>query len=130
MGLASCAPQHEYHAFVGCWQSEDGLAIESWTQDPSDWLFGYALNRDEDGEVKFFEQMRFDGEYLTVIGDNDDTTRFKRVESDSDYVFENPDHDFPQRITYKPSFMRLDAEISKLDGSEKIEFKKSRCEGT
>jgi len=51
----------EYHPFVGCWQSEDGLAIEGWTQDPSGWLFGYAVNRDETNAVKFFEQMRMDG---------------------------------------------------------------------
>lgn len=115
------------HSFVGCWQSEDGLGIESWTQDPSGWLFGYALNRDADGAVKFFEQMRFDGEYLTVIGPNDDATQFKQVKSGPDYIFENAEHDYPQRISYFPSPGRLDAEISLIDGSRSVRFEKSSC---
>ena len=134
MVLTACAPAQnaaenstETHPFVGCWQSEDGLAIESWTADPSGWLFGYAVNRDDDNKVKFFEQMRFDGETLTVIGPNDDPTQFTRVKSESGYIFENPDHDYPQRISYWPSFGKLDADISLLDGSKKVEFKKFRC---
>lgn len=115
------------HPFVGCWQSEDGLSIEDWTQDPSGWLFGYALSRDADENIKFFEQMRFDGEVLTVIGPNDDPTPFKLVRSGPDYVFENSDHDYPQRITYLPTENRLDANISRLDGSDRIDFPKIPC---
>lgn len=129
--LSACHPSSTkpvgVHPFTGCWKSEDGLAIESWTQDPSGWLFGYALNRDENNQVTFFEQMRFDGEYLTVMGPNDDPTKFKLVSSGPDYIFENPDHDYPQRISYYLSTDRLDAEISLLDGSKKASFEKSAC---
>jgi len=117
----------EYHPFVGCWQSEDGLAIEGWTQDPSGWLFGYAVNRDETNAVKFFEQMRMDGQRLYVTGPNDDTIAFELVEAETGIVFENPDHDYPQRIAYFPSPGRLDAEISLLDGRQKMDFKKRAC---
>jgi len=133
--LAACAPQSKpahstqlYHPFVGCWQSEDGLAIEGWTEDLSGWLFGYAVNRDADNKVTFFEQMRMDGEGLVVIGPNDDPTRFKLVKSGPEWIFENPDHDYPQRISYSPSKERLDAYISLMDGSQKMEFKKRACE--
>ena len=115
------------HPFAGCWQSEDGLAREVWSADPSGWLFGYALNRNAAGEVTFFEQMRFDGNELHVSGPNDDTISFSLVESGSSYVFENSEHDFPQRITYVPSPGRLDAHISLMDGSEKINFLKQAC---
>ncbi len=132
--LGACGPIQEtpekptdLHPFVGCWQSEDGLSIEGWTQDPSGWLFGYAVNRDKNNQVKFFEQMRFDGEILTVSGPNDDPTEFKLVKSGPDYIFENPDHDYPQRISYFPVPGRLDAEISLLDGSNRVEFKKFNC---
>lgn len=132
--IVSCgSPQNkapmsqDVHPFVGCWQSEDGLSIEGWTQDPSGWLFGYAVTRDENNQVKFFEQMRFDGEVLIVSGPNDDPTPFKLVRSGPDYVFENPDHDYPQRITYSPTAMGLDANISRLDGSDRIDFPKTPC---
>jgi len=123
-------PQTDLHPFVGCWQSEDGLGIEGWTQDPSGWLFGYALNRDDEGDVKFFEQMRFDGEFLTVTGPNDDPTRFRQVKAGPEYIFENPDHDYPQRIRYMPSSGRLDAEISLLDGSKIVRFEKLPCDSS
>ena len=116
------------HPFAGCWQNETGLAIEGWMEDPSGWLFGYAVTRDETGSVKFFEQMRYDGEYLTVIGPNDDPTQFARVVSEQGFEFQNPDHDYPQRIYYLPSPGRLDAEISLLDGSQKILFPKRACD--
>lgn len=115
------------HPFVGCWQSADGSGTESWTEDPSGWLFGYAVNRDEDGKVTFFEQMRIADGVLTVIGPNDDLTEFTRVKAGPEYIFENPEHDFPQRIAYTPSKGRLDAYISAMDGSNKIEFKKQAC---
>lgn len=116
------------HPFVGCWQSEDGLGTESWEEDPSGWLFGYAVNRDENNQVKFFEQMRFDGKVLTVIGPNDDPTAFTLIKNGPDYIFENPNHDYPQRINYYPSKGRLDASISMLDGSNKVEFSKIACQ--
>ncbi len=113
--------------FVGCWQSEDGLATEGWTQDASGWLFGYAVNRNQDNKVTFFEHMRMDSAHLFVTGPNDDTVRFKRVASNTGIIFENPAHDYPQRIAYFPAPGRLDAEISSLDGGRKVEFKKRAC---
>ena len=115
------------HPFVGCWQNEDGSAIEGWTEDPSGWLFGYAVNRDENNQVTFFEQMRVDGEGLVVIGPNDDPTRFELVGSGAAWIFENPEHDYPQRIIYYPSPGRLDAEISLMSGEKKVSFKKKAC---
>lgn len=143
MALTACSPQTSVdkqtgtksltradttHPFVGCWQSEDGLAIEGWTQDPSGWLFGYAVNRDPSNQVTFFEQMRIDDDGLVVIDLNNDATRFQQVEAGPEWVFENPEHDYPQRITYRPSQGRLDAEISLMNGSQKVTFLKSACE--
>jgi len=132
--LCACEPIADHasgytpNPFVGCWQSDDGLATEGWTKDASGWLFGYAVNRDADNKVKFFEQMRMDSAHLFVTGPNDDTVMFKRVVSNSGIVFENPDHDYPQRIAYFPAPGRLDAEISLLNGDQKIEFKKRSCD--
>ncbi len=115
------------HPFTGCWESEDGQAREIWSADPSGWLFGYAVNRDADQKVTFFEQMRIADGVLTVIGPNDDAVSFKQVQDSPDYIFENPDHDYPQRIIYRPSQDRLDAVISFMDGSQKVPFNKRAC---
>jgi len=135
LALTACAPGADApkvtpyaHPFVGCWQSEDGLAIEGWTEDPSGWLFGYAVNRDDNNDVKFFEQMRLTGDGLVVIGPNDDAVKFELIQSGPKWIFENAAHDYPQRITYMPSPGRLDAEISLLDGGQKMDFKKQACE--
>lgn len=118
----SSSAQAEVHPFTGCWQSEDGLSREVWVADPSGWLFGYALNRKDDGSIGFFEQMRFeqndDESAFVVSAGGDDTVRFEREAAQDSmvYKFVNAEHDFPQVITYRLSAGRLDAEISKWTG--------------
>ncbi|MEM9667400.1 MAG: DUF6265 family protein [Pseudomonadota bacterium] len=123
------------HSFTGCWESEDKLFREVWIEDPSGWLIGYALDREQDNAVLFFEHMRIeqteDGvETLVVTGVGDsDSVRFVRDPEAIDmHRFVNAEHDYPQVIAYRPTPFRLDAEISKLDGSDRREFKKRRCE--
>lgn len=127
-GQTPSKPDKLSHPFVGCWQSEDGLSNEVWSEDPSGWLFGYAVNRDDKNQVTFFEHMRIDAGGLVVIGAGDDPVRFKLVSSGPDWVFENPDHDFPQRISYTPAPGRLDAYISLMNGDNKIAFNKAACQ--
>ena len=121
------------HPFVGCWDSENGLSREGWTIDPSGWLIGYAINRSEDGSVQFYESMRVergDGpDVFVASGSDGSTTRFPREEtSDVDeFRFVNPEHDFPQVIVYRSSPGRLDAEISLLDGTNRVVFLKAAC---
>lgn len=123
------------HPFTGCWQSGDGQAREVWTRDPSGWLFGYAANRGDDGDVTFFEHMRIetrgDKEVLIVMGPNDTPTEFIRqlTGAADEYQYVNPAHDYPQVITYKPSPGRLDAVISKTGGANPREFLKRACDG-
>lgn len=121
------------HPFVGCWENETGLEREGWTIDPSGWLIGYAANRTEEGDVTFFEHMRVERsgevETLVVSGQDGSTVRFDRKLTDdpSEYRFENPDHDFPQVITYQRDGNRLNAWISNLDNSNRINFPKTAC---
>lgn len=50
-------------------------------------------------------------------------TRFALVKSDdSAVVFENPDHDFPQRISYARNGKTLDVAISTIDGSQEYSW--------
>lgn len=121
------------HPFVGCWDNENGQAREAWTIDPSGWLFGYAVNRDDNGNVTFFEQMRIeikDGQetYIVSAADGASVSFERRDTGDpSEYEYVNPHHDFPQVITYTVSDGRLDAVINVMDGSNPVAFKKQAC---
>ncbi|MDB2438935.1 DUF6265 family protein [Hellea sp.] len=121
------------HPFVGCWETENGLERESWALDPSGWLIGYAVSRDAEGNVTFFEHMRIerggDSEVLVVTGQDNSEARFTRRQTDdaAEYRFENPDHDYPQVIAYKRNGDALNAYIDLMDGSQKISFDKSLC---
>lgn len=124
---------HPLAAMIGCWESEDGLSREVWSKDPSGWMFGYALDRDGDNRVKFFEQMRIEiieGQSQLIVSarSNDPVTFIAGEQISGGIGFENADHDFPQRIVYRPSPGRLDAYISLIDGSQKVEFKKQSCD--
>jgi len=124
---------HPLAAMLGCWESEDGLSREVWSQDPSGWMFGYALDRDKNNVVKFFEQMRIErveGQTRLIVSarDNNPVTFTEGKKIAGGIAFENPDHDFPQRIVYTPSEGRLDAYISLMDDSQKVQFQKRACE--
>ncbi len=117
---------------LGCWESEDGLDREVWTADPSGWLFGYALSRDEQGRIIFVEQMRIetvgDREELVVVGQQGMSVRFVRTPSEAGVRrYENPEHDYPQVIIYKPGPGRLNAYVAYLNGTGRTDFKKNRC---
>jgi len=136
--LAACTPQADQavspnHPFVGCWESADSLAREVWSIDPSGWLFGYALNRNADGKITFFEQMRIENtdgtQTLIVTPQGSKPVGFARTKTDgSEFIFVNPAHDLPQKIQYWRTGNHLNAAISKLDGSDEIRFDKTACQ--
>lgn len=112
---------------IGNWEnkSPDGVITESWTRlnDSSFTASSYFI---KGKDTLHFETIVLaqKGETLTyfatVKGQNDDKpVAFpSTAESDKQLVFENPKHDYPQKITYtKGADNTLTAEISgKLDG--------------
>lgn len=134
LGLTAYADDQASHPFIGCWETEDGLSKEQWIADPSGWMFGYALDRGSDGSVLFFEQVRIEvipeaPNTFVVVGARDgDIVRFaQEAGEENEYRFVNAEHDYPQVITYRPNGDELNAEISKLDGSDARQFNKKRC---
>jgi hypothetical protein len=47
----------------------------------------------------------------------------------SSVTFENPQHDYPQRIAYTATKSGLAATISRMDGSRPTQYTWDRCEG-
>lgn len=85
----------------------------------------------------FWEHMRIergpDGKLAFVaIAADQQPVRFGAVRAGDkicEIIFENPDHDYPQRIRYWREGDILKAEISLLDGSKAVQFLFNRMGG-
>jgi len=106
----------------GCWAviGQDQGSIEQWSAPAGKTMFGFnrVVN---DGRTVAFEYLRIieeENERLTLIASpsGQETASFVMIESSSKkVVFENTDHDFPQRIIY-----RLDGDrnlIGRIEGT-------------
>lgn len=125
---------------VGNWEytQSEIPTFETWWKENDSTLSGYSYavrNGDTIVTERLLWQLREGESYyiLTVDGQNDnEAIVFKLSSSLADqWIFENPTHDFPQKITYtKIDENQLTAEISaKTDSSErKIAFPMRRVE--
>ncbi len=113
----------------GHWRSAPGPEVseEVWTDGAGGIHLG--VNRSISGDrAQAFEYLRIvsdaagDVQYCAQPGGGPGTC-FRMVESGEHHaVFENPDHDFPQRIRYARSGNLLTATISDLEGSQSFSF--------
>jgi len=114
----------------GCWQGQMGpLTIEEqWSRAGGGMMMGMSRNI-KGGRTVFSEFMRIEprgGElyYIARIGDaKQSPTPFKLVRANAaEAVFENLEHDFPQRIIYRVDGDGLKARIEGKDkGKERGE---------
>ncbi len=117
---------------VGCWISEDGTSLEAWSQDSESTLIGFSSVVREN-RVSFYELMSIrlhdDGRLVfTAYPSNQPGGSFPAVDQEKDRViFENAQHDFPQRIRYRRSDDRLIADIALASGDNEIDFIKTAC---
>lgn len=92
----------------GTWKIKGRESYEQWEQNPAGGLKGQAYDLKKSGEHKITEQLSIsqkgkDIVYTAlVLGQNKGKpTDFRMVRSDSVFIFENPDHDFPKQIIYQ-----------------------------
>lgn len=110
---------------AGCWRSEDGdrTSEECWTASGGRMLLG--VHRDVGPRGAAFEFLRIaeDGETVSYFASPSGRppVAFQLVESgERRVVFENPDHDFPQRLVYwREGKNRLRARAESFTGDEK-----------
>ncbi|MGE0046715.1 MAG: DUF6265 family protein [Hyphomonadaceae bacterium] len=109
----------------GYWISCEGgrQASETWTGSGSGTLLGQGLTRRADGRVNF-EMMRIapgsaGGLSFYAMPDGAPVTEFRMIAHDARrVVFENPAHDFPQRVIYERRGRTLHARIEGvMDGA-------------
>lgn len=120
----------DFGFLLGKWQmqTKKGIVFEEWqTSENRNKLTGSSY-RVKDSDTTLLENLELsiepDGVYYipTVINQNDGLpVRFKLISNiEQVYIFENPEHDFPQRIIYFPKDKNnLHARIEgKYNGSE------------
>lgn len=117
---------------VGCWESEDGRSLEAWSQDDGETLIGFSSIVSE-GKVSFYELMsiRLHGNgqlVFTAYPSNQPGGAFPAVrQSTQGVVFQNAEHDYPQRIRYRRSGEQLVADIALSNGGQQVDFRKASC---
>lgn len=112
----------------GCWRRDGDrtVSVERWLEPSADTLLGVSETR-RDGATVAWEFLRIvlddEGVSYHAWPSGQQPTRFRRVPGPgTDWVFENPEHDFPQRIVYpEPIDGRLEVRIEGLrDGSPRV----------
>lgn len=122
--LKPADPEMGLDWMAGAWadKREDRLVEEHWIQPGGGTMLG--VNRTvSDGKTAFFEYLRIErteeGIVLKASPLGRTPTPFTMIEqSDRRIVFENPDHDFPQRIIYWRLNDALHARIEGTQGGE------------
>ena len=140
IGIALIAVSPAYAAdsvdlewLLGCWQSPDGNAMEVWVRDTDTSFLGFGVSTSE-GLIRSYELLRIasnaEGELTyTAYPKGQASATFTATEiGDQRVSFTNPQHDYPQKITYKRSGDDLFAGTSKLNGGGQQSFDKVKCE--
>ena len=107
----------------GAW-GQDKTIIESWLAPQNGLMLGVNRTPGAPGSRPFFEFLRIEarpeGTFYVASPLGRAATEFELVEiGDRHVVFENPEHDFPQRIAYRLDGDDLTAEISAGEGDDK-----------
>jgi hypothetical protein len=92
---------------AGCWQRKNGATVvdEQWMRPRAGMMLGMSRTVRQDSVIEF-EQLRIYARGGRVVyaasPSGQSSAEFEaRTTSDSMVVFENPTHDFPQRIMYR-----------------------------
>lgn len=114
---------------TGAWERSDGenWADEYWTPPRAGIMIG--AGRSGKGEkLEFWEHMRIvrdaNGNLsFWAIASDQKPVRFCATKNTAEQiVFENPQHDYPQRIHYWRAGKELKAQISMIDGSRSVNY--------
>lgn len=127
--LAVCLPAAQAQAdpfaplawLAGCWtqQGREAGSVEQWMAPAGGLMLGMARTLKNGRVVEFeFMQIRADAEgRLSYIAQPQGRppTEFKLLsQGEADAVFENPGHDFPQRVSYRRT--EVDRLVARIEG--------------
>lgn len=107
---------------AGCWEQivPNGRTVEQWMSEEGGLLLGMSRTV-RDGKAREYEFLRIDRDptgklrYVAQPSGQAEATFMLKSLTEDTVVFENPQHDFPQRILYK----RVDKDtlVARIEGS-------------
>jgi hypothetical protein len=123
----------------GCWSSDDGKqqVEECWMKPAGQSMLGTSRTV-AGGKTVFTEHIQIrekDSQlaYIVSIGMGAKPVVFKQIKSaDGEVIFENPEHDFPQRIIYRREsadklFARIEGKEKGVDKGMDFRYKRAKC---
>lgn len=121
---------------LGNWESktEEGTLFERWEKLNDSTYDGHAFAISVDGDTTFSENAKVilrNGQLIySVTVNNEETTDFTLVDIEEQAVFENINHDYPQRIIYKKMasdslFARIEGTVDGEDNFEEFRYGKA-----
>jgi hypothetical protein len=124
--LSACSTNEETEVnslkwMLGKWQSstEEGILYEEWKKVNDSTYSGHAYAITPEGDTTFSETAQItkaNGAITYSVTVNEEsTTDFALVDNQDIAVFENIDHDFPQRIIYQK--LAKDSLFAKIEGT-------------
>lgn len=140
-GCASPAPPNtsseapaELQWLAGCWLEENGQILENWTISDDGWLTGQGWSVEPDGALKPLETMEIkpseeasDLSFTAKLPSGAQTSFKVTFATPMALSFDNPDHDYPQSITYVSNGRFLYAAISMMDGANARSWVYTAC---
>jgi hypothetical protein len=140
--LSACSTTEETEVnslkwMLGKWQSstEEGILYEEWKKINDSTYSGHAYAITPEGDTTFSETAeitKINGAITYSVTVNEEsTTDFALVDNQDIAVFENVDHDFPQRIIYQKLakdslFARIEGTVDGEDQFEEYRYVKSK----
>jgi hypothetical protein len=140
--LSACSTTEETEVnslkwMLGKWQSstEEGILYEEWEKVNDSTYSGHAYAITPEGDTTFSETAeitKINGAITYSVTVNEEsTTDFALVDNQDIAVFENVDHDFPQRIIYQKLakdslFARIEGTVDGEDQFEEYRYVKSK----
>lgn len=113
---------------AGTWERTEGnkTTVEHWLPHAGTTIMGLSHTHDSK-RTHFFEFMRIathGGRIAYIVQPGGDSpVLFRAVKvTEEEAVFENPEHDHPQRFRYVKTEGGMTATISSMDGSKATEF--------
>lgn len=140
VGAQEISPEMWKLGFIsGCWKGDDKVQIleEQWTRPAGHSMLGVGRTI-KDGKTVFYEFLQIreqsDGVFYIAQPNGEKPVSFKLVKvNDTQAIFENSQHDFPQRIVYQKT---IDGSLlAFIEGTEagktkRVEFsmRRVRCD--
>lgn len=125
---------------AGCWEANKNgrFSTERWTKPIGNMMLSTAQTV-RNGKTVSFEYLRIvqtdEGiYYISKPSQNKEETSFKLIKfSPNEVVFENPEHDFPQRIIYrlekdKSLFARIEGKNNGKEMGIDFPMNRAKCE--